>query len=79
MFKVIINKDIDVLQVAKAIEFLVLESVQKMPAERKINFLSKKGLTDVEIQYSIQRAAMICYDNQSLNKQNVGLSISYNL
>lgn len=56
--------------VAKAIEFLILESVQKMPAERKINFLSKKGLTDVEIQYSIQRAAMICYDNQSLNKQN---------
>ncbi|XP_003246804.1 peroxisomal membrane protein PEX14 [Acyrthosiphon pisum] len=56
--------------VAKAIEFLVLESVQKMPTERKINFLSKKGLTDVEIQYSIQRAAMICYDNQSLNKQN---------
>ncbi|XP_022174040.1 peroxisomal membrane protein PEX14-like [Myzus persicae] len=56
--------------VAKAIEFLVLESVQKMPAERKIQFLIKKGLTDVEIQYSIQRAAMICYDNQSLNKQN---------
>jgi len=48
-----------------------------MPAERKINFLSKKGLTDAEIQYSIQRAAMICYDNQSLNKQNVGLSISH--
>ncbi|XP_015379424.1 PREDICTED: peroxisomal membrane protein PEX14-like [Diuraphis noxia] len=56
--------------VAKAIEFLVLESVQKMSAERKINFLSKKGLTDAEIQYSIQRAAMICYDNLSLHKTN---------
>jgi len=49
-----------------------------MPAERKIKFLSKKGLTDFEIQYSIQRAAMICYDNQSLNKQKVGLSIIVN-
>ncbi|KAL5244453.1 hypothetical protein ACI65C_011863 [Semiaphis heraclei] len=56
--------------VAKAVEFLVLESIQKMSAERKINFLRKKGLTDAEIQYSMQKAAMICYENQSLDKQN---------
>lgn len=56
---------------------MVLESIQKMSAERKVNFLRKKGLTDAEIQYSMQKAAMIFYDNQSLNKQNVGLSKSH--
>ncbi|XP_025193293.1 peroxisomal membrane protein PEX14-like [Melanaphis sacchari] len=59
--------------VSKATEFLIDEIVQKMPVEKKVNFLRKKGLTDYEIQTSIQRAAAICNDNQ--NKQNVGISV----
>lgn len=56
--------------VSKAVEFLVLESIQKMPTDKKIKFLLDKGLTENEIQYSIQRAAMICYDKNIPNKQN---------
>ncbi|XP_060852942.1 peroxisomal membrane protein PEX14-like isoform X1 [Rhopalosiphum padi] len=55
--------------VSKATEFLIDETVQKMPVDKKVNFLRKKGLTDYEIQTSIQRAAVIYNDNQ--NKQNL--------
>uniref|UniRef100_A0A2H8TKS6 Peroxisomal membrane protein PEX14 n=1 Tax=Melanaphis sacchari TaxID=742174 RepID=A0A2H8TKS6_9HEMI len=46
---------------------------KKCLLKKKVNFLRKKGLTDYEIQTSIQRAAAICNDNQ--NKQNVGISV----
>lgn len=41
-----------------------------MPIDRKVNFLRSKGLTDPEIQVSLQNATSLCNQNQDSNVYN---------
>lgn len=51
---------------------MIAGPVKNMPIDRKVNFLRSKGLTDPEIQVSLQNASALCNQNQVSNVYNVG-------
>ncbi|VVC44450.1 Peroxisome membrane anchor protein Pex14p, N-terminal [Cinara cedri] len=50
--------------VSKATEFLTAEKIRNTPIEKKVNFLRSRGLTDHEIQLSLQKAAAMYTDTK---------------
>lgn len=56
---------------------MIAKPVQNSNIDRKVNFLRLKGLTDQEIQLSLEKAIMYLNDKKHLNIQNNDLSVSY--
>lgn len=58
---------------------MTAERIRNTPIEKKVNFLRSRGLTDHEIQLSLQQAAAIYNDNKHFHVNSpVGHNLLFN-
>lgn len=57
---------------------MIADKIRNTPIERKVNFLRSRGLTEHEIQLSLQKAAAMYNDNQNLYVQTNDIPVGNN-